>query len=276
MLNPCWSGISFFAARMLCSSLPLTFGVFGGPFQRHFIYCDKRLLEAAREAGVQDHRYLTPLASIRKLIEHRTQITQYLLYPRLRFAPSPTGYLHVGGARTALFNWLLRGIMEARSFCASKTPTLSAPPRRWWMGCSTGCAGWALTGTRAHTSSRNAWSCIRAAAQRLVESGHAYYCFCTKEELEQRRAQAQAQGGDPQYDRKCRGLRTCRRAGRRHAGDASAIDCTVPEFGQHIFRRRRFRPRRLRDTELEDFVLFRSDGVPTYHLSAWSAASRCA
>src|SRR5208337_1502633 len=71
----------------------------------------------------------------------------------------------------------------------------------------------------------------RAAAQRLVESGHAYYCFCTKEELEQRRAQAQAAGGAPQYDRKCRAIPPTEAQARRDAGDACAIRFAVPETG---------------------------------------------
>ena len=84
--------------------------------------------------------------------------------PRLRFAPSPTGYLHVGGARTALFNWLYARRHGARSCCASKIPTWSDHRPTWSPGSSTGCGGSVSTGMRvlrpaeatARTSSRNA------------------------------------------------------------------------------------------------------------------------
>ena len=107
----------------------------------------------------------------------------------------------------------------------------------------------------------------RDAAQRLVESGHAYYCFCTKEELEQRRADAQAKGGDPQYDRKCRSIPPEHARARRDAGELAAIRFAVPESGSTFFDDAVFGRVEFANTELEDFVLLRSDGVPTYHLS---------
>jgi glutamyl-tRNA synthetase len=107
----------------------------------------------------------------------------------------------------------------------------------------------------------------REAAQRLVESGHAYYCFCTKEELEQRRAQAQAESGDPQYDRKCRSIGPEQAKARRDAGEAAAIRFAVAERGSTFFDDAVFGRVEFANSELEDFVLLRSDGAPTYHLS---------
>ncbi len=107
----------------------------------------------------------------------------------------------------------------------------------------------------------------RNAAQRLVDGGHAYYCFCTKEELEQRRAQAHATGGDPQYDRKCRGIASEQAKSRRESGEAAAIRFAVPGSGSTLFDDAVFGRVEFANTELEDFVLLRSDGVPTYHLS---------
>jgi glutamyl-tRNA synthetase len=107
----------------------------------------------------------------------------------------------------------------------------------------------------------------RDAAQRLVESGHAYYCFCTKEELERRRAQAQAGSGDPQYERKCRSIPPEQVKARRAAGEAAAIRFAVPESGSTFFDDAVFGRVEFANTELEDFVLLRSDAVPTYHLS---------
>ena len=107
----------------------------------------------------------------------------------------------------------------------------------------------------------------RQAAQRLIESGHAYYCFCTKEELEQRRAQAQAESGDPQYDRKCRSIVPEQAKVRRDTGEPAAIRFAVPESGSTFFDDAVVGRVEFANTELEDFVLLRSDGAPTYHLS---------
>ena len=108
----------------------------------------------------------------------------------------------------------------------------------------------------------------RAAAQRLVDSGHAYYCFCTKEELEQRRAQAQAEGrrsairqAVPQSSRPTRRGSASGRRGN------CAIRFAVPEGGSTAFDDAVFGRVEFANTEIEDFVLLRSDGVPTYHLS---------
>src|SRR5208283_4951508 len=101
---------------------------------------------------------------------------------RLRFAPSPTGYLHVGGARTALFNWLYArhhsGTLVLR---IEDTDLERSSPEM-------------VEGTHFQTERMELY---RAAAGRLIRSGHAYYCFCGKEQLEQQRAQGVAEGRVP-------------------------------------------------------------------------------
>ena len=132
--------------------------------------------------------------------------------PRVRFAPSPTGYLHVGGARTALFNWLFArrhgGTFVLRIEDTDAERSSAGHGRR---ASSTACDGWASTGTKAptsaartrRTSSRSGSIGYRAMAERLVADGHAYYCYCTPETLAARNAR-------PQRRRRRRGCTTAR------------------------------------------------------------------
>ena len=107
----------------------------------------------------------------------------------------------------------------------------------------------------------------QATAQKLVDSGHAYYCFCTKEELEQRRAKATAAGRPPMYDRRCRSIDAATAAARKSAGEAAAVRFSVPDGGSTAFDDAVFGRVEFANAEIEDFVLLRSDGIPTYHLS---------
>ena len=107
----------------------------------------------------------------------------------------------------------------------------------------------------------------RQTAGKLLASGHAYYCFCTKEELEQRRAEATAAGRPPMYDRRCRKIEPAIAAQRKAAGEACALRFAVPEGGATSFDDAVFGKVEFANTEIEDFVLLRSDGIPTYHLS---------
>src|SRR5271157_5171855 len=187
--------------------------------------------------------------------------------PRLRFAPSPTGYLHVGGARTALFNWLFARHYGGTLILRIEDTDFERSTAEMVEGILDGLRWLGIDWDEGPYFQSQRMELYQAAAQRLVESGHAYYCFCSKEELEQRRAQAQAEGGDPQYDRKCRSLAPADAQARRDAGDASAIRFAVPETGSTFFDDAVFGRVEFANSELEDFVLLRSDGVPTYHLS---------
>ena len=187
--------------------------------------------------------------------------------PRLRFAPSPTGYLHVGGARTALFNWLFARHYKGTLVLRIEDTDFERSTAEMVEGILVGLRWLGIDWDEGPYFQSQRMDRYRGAAQRLVDSGHAYYCFCTKEELEQRRAQAQAKGGDPQYDRTCRAIPPEQAKARREAGDPAAIRFAVPESGSTVFDDAVFGRVEFANTELEDFVLLRSDGVPTYHLS---------
>ena len=186
---------------------------------------------------------------------------------RLRFAPSPTGYLHVGGARTALFNWLFARHFGGTLVLRIEDTDFERSTPEMVDGILEGLRWLGIDWDEGPYFQSQRMELYQSAAQRLVEAGAAYYCFCTREELEQRRAQAQAEGGDPQYDGKCRTLTAADATARRVAGESCAIRFAVPESGSTSFDDAVFGRVEFANTEIEDFVLLRSDGVPTYHLS---------
>src|SRR5271166_3823355 len=186
---------------------------------------------------------------------------------RLRFAPSPTGYLHVGGARTALFNWLLARHHRGTLVLRIEDTDFERSTPEMVEGILDGLRWLGIDWDEGPYFQSQRMELYQAAAQRLVEAGAAYYCFCTKEKLEQRRVQAQSEGRDPQYDGTCRTLTAAEARLRRDAGESCAIRFAAPESGITSFDDAVFGRVEFANSEIEDFVLLRSDGVPTYHLS---------
>jgi len=185
---------------------------------------------------------------------------------RVRFAPSPTGYLHVGGARTALYNWLFArhhgGVfilrIEDTDVDRSKPELTTAILRSLeWLGLNWDEGPF-------HQSER--LDRYRALAAELERLGHAYPCFCTVEELQAKRARAEAERRAWKYDGTCRNLSPAEREQRRAAAQPHAIRFRVPESGETSFDDQVFSNIEVENTDIEDFVLLRSDGHPTYHL----------
>jgi glutamyl-tRNA synthetase len=187
--------------------------------------------------------------------------------PRVRFAPSPTGYLHVGGARTALFNWLFARHTGGALILRIEDTDFERSSQDMVQGILDGMRWLGLAWDEGPFFQSLRLPLYRATAERMRESGHAYYCFCSKEELEQRRVQAVAAGMPPKYDRRCRAIDPAAAYGRFQAGEPCALRFAVPEGGVTAFEDAVFGRVEFANTELEDFVLLRSDGVPTYHLS---------
>ena len=194
--------------------------------------------------------------------------------PRLRFAPSPTGYLHVGGARTALFNWLycrrhggvfVLRIEDTDVERSSDDMVTGILDSMRWLGL-TWEEGPEVGGPHAPYFQSERLDKYRAAATALVTSGHAYRCYCNPDDLKAKRAAAEAAGRSWTYDRACRGLSAADRAARDAEGRAFAIRFNVPEgvtvFDDLVHGRIEFDR-----ANIEDFVILRSDGYPTYHLS---------
>lgn len=107
----------------------------------------------------------------------------------------------------------------------------------------------------------------QAAAEKLIRSGAAYYCFCCKEDWESRRVEAADEGSPSKYGCPCRNIRPEEAQGRKRAGEAAAVRFRVPESGSTGFTDAVVGKVEFSNAELEDFVLLRSDGSPTYHLT---------
>jgi len=185
---------------------------------------------------------------------------------RVRFAPSPTGYLHVGGARTALYNWLFARhhggvfILRIEDTDADRSmPELTTAilESMEWLG---------LNWDEGPFYQSQRLERYHEVAGELERRGHAYPCFCLPEELQARRAQAEAQHKAWRYDGACRDLSERERQERRSAGLPCALRFRVPATGQTNFDDQVFGHLELENREIEDFVLLRSDGHPTYHL----------
>ena len=193
---------------------------------------------------------------------------------RLRFAPSPTGYLHVGGARTALFNWLycqrhggtfILRIEDTDVERSSDDMVTGILASMKWLGLDWN-EGPVVGGPHAPYFQAERLERYRAAAASLVAAGHAYRCYCRPEDLKAKRDAAQATGTTWTYDRACRNLSAADRAAREAAGTPSAVRFDVP-IGQTVFRDLVHGDIQVDHANIEDFVILRSDGYPTYHLS---------
>jgi glutamyl-tRNA synthetase len=184
---------------------------------------------------------------------------------RLRFAPSPTGYLHVGGARTALFNWLYARHYGGTLILRIEDTDLERSTPEMVDGILDGLRWLGIDWDEGPFFQTQRMQLYRAAAGHLINNGHAYYCFCTKEQLEQQRAQGVAEGRVTRDA--CRSIPRAVARQRIEGGDGAAIRFAVPEGGSTAFDDAVFGRVEFANSELEDFVLLRTDGVPTYHLS---------
>ncbi len=187
--------------------------------------------------------------------------------PRVRFAPSPTGYLHVGGARTALFNWLFARHTGGTFILRIEDTDFERSSEAMVEGIVEGMRWLGLDWDEGPFFQSKRLELYTETAAKLMASGHAYRCFCTKEELEQRRQLATAEGRPPMYDRRCRGLAAEEADRRNAAGQPSAVRFATPLEGTTSWDDAVFGKLEFANLELEDFVLLRSDGIPTYHLS---------
>ena len=193
---------------------------------------------------------------------------------RVRFAPSPTGYLHVGGARTALFNWLFAR-RHGGTFVLRIEDT-DAERSSWemvagivegmrWLGLDWD-EGPDVGGPHAPYFQSQRLDQYRAMADRLVAAGRAYYCYCSNETLQGKREAAEAAGGGWMYDRACRNLGADQIAQLEATGAPRAVRFLVPE-GETSFQDLVHGPIAFANANVEDFVVLRSDRQPTYHLS---------
>jgi len=186
---------------------------------------------------------------------------------RVRFAPSPTGYLHVGGARTALFNWLYARHVGGTLILRIEDTDFERSTSEMVDGILQGLSWLGITWDEGPFYQSQRMDLYARAAEKLIANGHAYYCFCTKEQMDDHRAKASNEGRTPMYPETCRKIDPAEAARRKQAGEPAAVRFKVPEHGSTVFDDAVFGKVEFQNEEIEDFVLLRSDGVPTYHLS---------
>jgi glutamyl-tRNA synthetase len=184
--------------------------------------------------------------------------------PRLRFAPSPTGYLHVGGARTALFNYLLAkktgGTFLLRVEDTDKARSTDESTAAIFEGLK-----WLGLDFDEEVVFQGAnLERHRADAEQLLASGHAYRCFCTPAELEERRKEAARLKDAFKYDRRCDRLEKAEVDRRVAAGEPCVIRFRVPD-GETAWEDMVHERIAFPNKDIEDFVILRSDGTPIYN-----------
>jgi glutamyl-tRNA synthetase len=183
---------------------------------------------------------------------------------RTRFAPSPTGYLHIGGARTALFSWayakkhggtfILRIEDTDRSRSTEESVAAIVESLRW--------LGLDYEGPYRQMDRLARY---REVAERLIASGAAYYCYASREELEALREAQRARGEKPRYDGRWRPENAKRLGLKPPPGVEPVVRLRNPEEGEVSFRDLVKGPITVSNAELDDLVLLRADGVPTYN-----------
>ncbi|MDQ7834585.1 MAG: glutamate--tRNA ligase [Humidesulfovibrio sp.] len=177
-----------------------------------------------------------------------------------RFAPSPTGYLHIGGARTALFSWLLAK-SQGGTFLLRVEDTDRERSTQEATDAIIEAMAWldlAAEGTAVFQSER--FDLYNSYIDQLLAAGRAYWCSCTPEEVEAMREKARAEGKKPKYDGRCRELGLGPGAGR-------VVRFKTPQDGVTAFVDKVKGPTAVQNSELDDMILRRSDGAPTYNLA---------
>jgi glutamyl-tRNA synthetase len=177
-----------------------------------------------------------------------------------RFPPSPTGHLHIGGARTALFNWLfarqnsgkfILRIEDTDRERSTDEATRAILESMQWLG---------LDWDEGPYFQSQRYDIYNSMIEHLLSIGQAYHCHCSPEELEQKRKEARAKGHKPKYDGKCRELGLGPAPG-------SVVRLKIPRTGVTHFNDLIKGSIRFDNEELDDLILRRSDGSPTYHLA---------
>jgi glutamyl-tRNA synthetase len=200
---------------------------------------------------------------------------------RVRFAPSPTGLLHIGGARTVLFNWLLaKGQARREGRAGAFILRIEDTDRsRYVEGAEQGILeilhwfgvdwdeGPDVGGPHGPYRQSERTALYQAHAQALLDSGHAYRCFCTPERLQQVREEQIARKQPPGYDRFCRDLSSEQIAANLVAGMPFVIRFRMPLDGVTTVYDLLRGEMLFQNENLEDLVLLKSDGYPTYHLA---------
>jgi len=194
---------------------------------------------------------------------------------RVRFAPSPTGRPHIGGIRTAMFNWLMARHTGGRFVLRIEDTDVTRKVEGAveyimdglkWLGLDWD-EGPDIGGDYGPYYQSQRLHLYKQAADRLVEQGNAYYCYCSPQRLEDMRKQQVARKQPPGYDRHCRDLTPQQRAQKEAEGVVPVVRFKVPLEGSTTFNDLIYGDVTFEHATIEDFILLKSDGYPTYHLA---------
>jgi len=177
-----------------------------------------------------------------------------------RFAPSPTGYLHIGGARTALFNWLFSRHSGGKFILRIEDTDQERSTPEAVQAILDGMTWLGIDWDEGPHFQMERMDLYRKEADRLLQEGKAYRCVCTKEDLDARREAMKARGEKPRYDGRCRDLPPEATEGRPHV-----LRIKTPLSGQTMVKDLLRGEVVFENSELDDLVLLRTDGSPTYN-----------
>lgn len=185
---------------------------------------------------------------------------------RVRFAPSPTGFLHIGGVRTALFNWLFARKHKGQFLLRIEDTDLERSEPRYTQDILNSMKWLGLNWDEEPLYQSQRLPIYKKKAEELLQQGHAYYCTCSENEVEAMREKAIADGQKPRYDRHCRDLALSKDELEK-SGKSYVIRAKVPLSGAVEFTDLIRGLIQFENTDLDDFVLIRTNGAPTYNLS---------
>ncbi len=194
---------------------------------------------------------------------------------KVRFAPSPTGPLHIGGARSALFNYLYMAHQNGEMVLRIEDTDLERSRREYeeeimaslsWLGLewTEGINSGGENGPYRQTERLDTY---RQYTQQLLEKGQAYYCFCTQEELEAERQAQFAQGLTPHYGGKCSQLSEAEVKQRLEAGETASIRFRVPQNTIYVVNDLVRGQVSFESENSGDFIIVKSDGIPVYNFA---------
>ena len=178
---------------------------------------------------------------------------------RVRFAPSPTGYLHVGGARTALFNWLLARKQGGTFILRIEDTDLERSTRESLDAILEGMKWLGLDWDEGPYYQSDSFPLYKEYVQNMLDRGKAYKCFCSAEELEARRNRAMQEGRKPKYDG------TCRERAAQSDDSPFVVRFRAPQGGEVAFNDLIKGQIVFPADELDDLIIQRTDGTPTYN-----------
>lgn len=185
---------------------------------------------------------------------------------RVRFAPSPTGFLHVGGARTAIFNWLFARKHRGEFFLRIEDTDAARSGEEMVQAIFNGLRWLGLNWDGEVVFQSQRFEVYKEFAQQLVEQRQAYRCFCSPEKLQAEREQAVKEKRTYKYDRTCLRLSDDEIRARENEGRPYVIRLKIRD-GQTAFHDAVYGDVKFDNQQLDDFILLRSDGLPTYHLA---------